>query len=75
MYRVFFIFTRRNGTKLLAFPIVLGFISTRMPRLVQRYGFKRFMVMGRYLLHRLALVQPVHLEAATGLVYLPGAVS
>lgn len=35
-----------TGLAFLPFPITLGFISTRMPKLVQRYGFKRFLVIG-----------------------------
>ncbi len=35
-----------TGLAFLPFPAMLGFISTRMPRLVGRYGFKRFLVVG-----------------------------
>lgn len=35
-----------TGLSFLPFPVVLGYVSTRMPRLVQRYGFKRFMIIG-----------------------------
>jgi EmrB/QacA subfamily drug resistance transporter len=39
-----------TGLSFLPFPIVLGFVSTRMPKLVQLYGFKRFMVIGPLLI-------------------------
>lgn len=35
-----------TGLSFLPFPLVLGLMSTRMPGLVQRYGFKRFLVIG-----------------------------
>jgi EmrB/QacA subfamily drug resistance transporter len=35
-----------TGLSFLPFPVMLGFMSTRMPKLVQRYGFRRFMIMG-----------------------------
>ena len=34
------------GFAFLPFPVMLGFMSTRMPGLVHRYGFKRFMIIG-----------------------------
>jgi EmrB/QacA subfamily drug resistance transporter len=36
----------RTGLAFLPFPIVLGFMSTRIPKLVGRYGFKRFLIAG-----------------------------
>jgi EmrB/QacA subfamily drug resistance transporter len=36
----------RAGLAFLPFPIVLGFMSTRTPKLVARYGFKRFLIIG-----------------------------
>jgi EmrB/QacA subfamily drug resistance transporter len=36
----------RAGLAFLPFPIVLGIMSTRIPKLVARYGFKRFLIMG-----------------------------
>jgi len=36
----------RTGLAFLPFPIILGFMSTRIPKLVGRYGFKRFLVAG-----------------------------
>lgn len=36
----------RTGLAFLPFPIVLGFLSTRIPKLVARYGFKRFLIAG-----------------------------
>lgn len=35
-----------TGLAFLPFPVTLAFVSTRMPGLVQRYGFKRFLVAG-----------------------------
>lgn len=35
-----------TGLSFLPFPITLAVMSTRMPKLVQRYGFKRFLVIG-----------------------------
>ena len=36
----------RTGLAFLPFPIILGFMSTRIPKLVARYGFKRFLIAG-----------------------------
>jgi EmrB/QacA subfamily drug resistance transporter len=36
----------QTGLAFLPMPIVLGYMSTRTPKLVGRYGFKRFLVMG-----------------------------
>jgi EmrB/QacA subfamily drug resistance transporter len=36
----------KAGLAFLPMPIVLGFMSTRIPKLVARYGFKRFLVIG-----------------------------
>ncbi len=36
----------RTGLAFLPFPIVLGIMSTRIPKLVARYGFKRFLIAG-----------------------------
>jgi predicted MFS family arabinose efflux permease len=35
-----------TGLSFLPFPVILGFVSTRMPKLVGRYGFRRFLIMG-----------------------------
>ena len=35
-----------TGLAFLPFPVTLGIMSTRMPKLVSRYGFKRFLVFG-----------------------------
>ncbi|MDB5176248.1 MAG: EmrB/QacA subfamily drug resistance transporter [Candidatus Saccharibacteria bacterium] len=40
----------RTGLAFLPFPMVLGFMSTRTPKLVARYGFKRFLVAGPLLI-------------------------
>jgi len=36
----------KTGLSFLPFPLILGFMSTRIPKLVGRYGFKRFLVAG-----------------------------
>ncbi len=36
----------RAGLSFLPFPIILGFMSTRIPKLVARYGFKPFLIAG-----------------------------
>ncbi len=36
----------RTGMAFLPMPVVLGFVATRMPKLVARYGFKRFLIAG-----------------------------
>ncbi len=36
----------QTGLAFLPMPIVLGFVATRMPKLVARYGFKRFLIAG-----------------------------
>jgi MFS family permease len=36
----------KTGLAFLPFPIVLGFMSTRIPKLVARFGFKRFLIIG-----------------------------
>jgi len=36
----------QTGLAFLPFPIILGFTSTRVPKLVARYGFKRWLVIG-----------------------------
>jgi MFS family permease len=36
----------QTGLAFLPLPIVLGFMSTRMPKLVARYSFKRFLIAG-----------------------------
>jgi EmrB/QacA subfamily drug resistance transporter len=36
----------KTGLAFLPFPVILGFMSTRIPKLVGRYGFKRFLVAG-----------------------------
>ena len=36
----------RAGLAFLPFPLILGFVSTRIPKLVSRYGYKRFLVAG-----------------------------
>ncbi len=35
-----------TGLAFLPFPVALGFMSTRMPKLVAKYGFKRFLIIG-----------------------------
>lgn len=36
----------RTGLAFLPFPVILGFVSTRMARLVARFGFRPFLVLG-----------------------------
>jgi EmrB/QacA subfamily drug resistance transporter len=36
----------KAGLAFLPFPLVLGFMATRIPKLVARYGFKRFLIIG-----------------------------
>jgi EmrB/QacA subfamily drug resistance transporter len=36
----------RTGLAFLPFPVILGFMATRIPKLVGRYGFKRFLIAG-----------------------------
>jgi EmrB/QacA subfamily drug resistance transporter len=36
----------KAGLSFLPFPIILGFMSTRVPKLVSKYGFKRFLIAG-----------------------------
>jgi EmrB/QacA subfamily drug resistance transporter len=36
----------KTGLAFLPFPIILGFMSTRIPKLVARFGFKRFLIIG-----------------------------
>lgn len=53
----------RTGLSFLPFPIILGIMATRMPKLVARYGFKRFLIMGPLLVAiAIALLSwlPVH---------------
>lgn len=35
-----------TGLSFLPFPLLLGFMSTRIPRLVGRYGYRRFLIIG-----------------------------
>ena len=39
-----------TGLSFLPFPVTLAIASTRMPKLVQRYGYKRFLVIGPLLI-------------------------
>jgi MFS family permease len=36
----------RTGLAFLPFPVILGYVSTRMARLVARFGFRRFLILG-----------------------------
>jgi EmrB/QacA subfamily drug resistance transporter len=40
----------KTGLAFLPFPVILGFMSTRTPKLVGRYGFKRFLIGGPLLI-------------------------
>lgn len=35
-----------TGLAFLPFPVILGFVSTRIPKLVARYGYRRFLIIG-----------------------------
>jgi EmrB/QacA subfamily drug resistance transporter len=53
----------KSGLSFLPFPIILGFMSTRTPKLVNRYGFKPFLIAGPLMIAAgLALLTrlPVH---------------
>jgi EmrB/QacA subfamily drug resistance transporter len=53
----------KTGLAFIPFPLVLGFMATRIPKLVARFGYKRFLIVGP-LIVSLALVWlsrlPVH---------------
>jgi predicted MFS family arabinose efflux permease len=36
----------KSGLSFLPFPIILGLMSTRTPKLVNKYGFRRFLIIG-----------------------------
>lgn len=61
----------KTGLAFLPFPIILGFMSTRIPKLVGRYGFKRFLIAGP-LLVAVAMAwlsrMPVHGNYVTSLL-------
>jgi EmrB/QacA subfamily drug resistance transporter len=40
----------KTGLAFLPFPLILGFMSTQTPKLVGRYGFKRFLIAGPLLI-------------------------
>jgi MFS family permease len=61
----------KTGLAFLPFPLILGFMSTRVPKLVARFGFKRFLVAGPLLVALgLALLSrmPVHGNYLTDLL-------
>jgi EmrB/QacA subfamily drug resistance transporter len=61
----------KTGLAFLPFPLILGFMSTRTPKLVARYGFKRFLVAGPLIVaFGLALLSrvPVHGNYLTDLL-------
>jgi EmrB/QacA subfamily drug resistance transporter len=61
-----------TGLAFLPFPIMLAIMSTRMPKLVQRYGFKRFLVIGPlFVIAGLLLSAGLHAESTYLLGILP----
>ena len=64
-----------TGLSFLSFPIVLGFTSTQMPKLVQRYGYKRFMIIGPLLIAAgLAWLSRLHIGSDYWTGILPAAI-
>lgn len=62
-----------TGLSFLPFPIVLGIMSTRMPKLVARYGFKRFLIIGPLLIAAgLVWLSQLHSGSNYWLGVLPG---
>ncbi len=58
-----------TGLSFLSFPVVLGIMSTRMPKLVARYGFKPFLIIGPLVIASgLVLLSQLH----SGSSYLTG---
>jgi EmrB/QacA subfamily drug resistance transporter len=63
-----------TGLSFLPFPVVLGFVSTRMPKLVQRYGFKRFLIIGPlFIAAGFAWLAQLHAGSSYWTGILPGA--
>jgi EmrB/QacA subfamily drug resistance transporter len=61
----------KTGLSFLPFPLILGFMSTRIPKFVGKYGYKRFLVAGPLLVALgLALFSrvSVHSSYVTGLL-------
>lgn len=64
-----------TGLSFLPFPVVLGFVSTRMPKLVQRYGFKRFLIIGPlFIATGLIWLSRLHVGGSYWTDVLPGAI-
>jgi EmrB/QacA subfamily drug resistance transporter len=64
-----------TGLSFLPFPVVLGVVSTRMPKLVQRYGFKRFLVVGPlFIAAGLLWLSQLHSNSTYWVGILPGAI-
>jgi len=55
----------KTGLSFLPFPLILGYMSTRIPKLVGKYGFKRFLVAGPLLVaFGLALISRVSVHSS-----------
>lgn len=64
-----------TGVSFLPFPITIAFMSTRMPKLVARYGFKRFLVIGPLLVAAgMFTFSLLHASSSYWLGILPGAI-
>jgi sugar phosphate permease len=63
-----------TGLAFLPFPVTQAFMSTRMPGLVQRYGFKRFLVIGPlFILSALLWLSHLHIGSGYWVGILPAA--
>jgi EmrB/QacA subfamily drug resistance transporter len=64
-----------TGVSFLPFPLTIAFMSTRMPKLVARYGFKRFLVMGPiFVATGMLIFSLLHSGSSYWLGILPGAI-
>jgi EmrB/QacA subfamily drug resistance transporter len=64
-----------TGVSFLPFPLTIAIMSTRMPKLVARYGFKRFLVMGPILVAiGMFTFSLLHTGSSYWLGILPGAI-
>jgi len=64
-----------TGLAFLPFPVTLGFMSTRMPKLVARYGFKPFLIVGPLIVAMgLLWVSMLHSNSSYWLGILPAAI-
>lgn len=64
-----------TGVSFLPFPLTIAFMSTRMPKLVARYGFKRFLVMGPiFVAIGMFIFSLLHVGSSYWIGILPGAI-